>query len=100
MSGTGRHGCLLMTTSCELRGTTPGFEDFGVEYRQALRERLMVLIHQAWPDGSRNDVTDQRTDLFLAFVLGVGVATRGGADERELGRLIDAMHAAIDTWET
>lgn len=98
VSGTGQNGCLLCTTSTELRGTTPGFEDFGVEYRQALREQLRGLVEQAEPENADTKLIVQRTDLFLAFVLGVDVATRGGADELEIVRLIDAMHATVDTW--
>ena len=31
-------------------------------------------------------------------VLGLISATRGGADELELRRLMDSMHATVDTW--
>jgi AcrR family transcriptional regulator len=99
VSGTSQEGCLLVNTSAELHGTAPGFEDFGVEYRQALRERVRGLISQAEPEETTGDsLTDQRTDLFITFLFGLNVATRGGADESEIGRLIDAMHATVDTW--
>ena len=98
-SDTGQRGCLLVNTSTELCGTAPGFEDFGVEHRKALRGRLQGLISQAERDGAAsNSVTDQRTDLFMTFMLGLNLTVRGGADENEIGRVIDAMHATIDTW--
>lgn len=99
VSGGHREGCLLVNSAAELHGTAPGFENFGAEYRAALRERVRKLIEQAEPEGAPNSVlTDQRTDLFVTFMAGLNVTVRGGADEREIGRTIDAMHATVDTW--
>ncbi|UCH28886.1 MAG: TetR/AcrR family transcriptional regulator [Myxococcales bacterium] len=99
ISGGHREGCLLVNSSSELHGTAPGFENFGAEYRAALRERIRTLIQQAEPEGAPNSVlTDQRTDLFVTFMAGLNVTVRGGADEHEIGRTIDAMHATVDTW--
>jgi len=99
ISGTGQQGCLLVNSSTELSGTAPGFEDFGVAFRKALRERLRALIRQAEPKGTATDrVTDQRTDLFMTFMFGLNLTARGGADENEIRRVIDAMQATVDTW--
>ena len=99
ISGGHREGCLLVNSSSELHGTAPGFENFGAEYRAALRERIRKLIQQAEPEGAPNGVlTDQRTDLFVTFMAGLNVTVRGGADEDEIGRTVDAMHAAVDAW--
>jgi len=99
VSGTSQQGCLLVNTSSELCGTAPGFEHFGVEFRKALRECLRGLISQAEREGAAsNSVTGQRTDLFMTFMLGLNLTVRGGADENEIGRVIDAMQATIDTW--
>ena len=99
VSGTGQWGCLLVNSSSELSGTAPGFEDFGVAFRKELRERLRGLIRQAEPEGTAtNNVTDQRTDLFMTFMFGLNLTVRGGAHENEIGRVVDAMHATVDTW--
>lgn len=99
VSGGNRQGCLLVNSSSELHGTAPGFENFGAEYRAALRERIRKLIQQAEPEEAPNRVvTDQRTDLFVTFMAGLNVTVRGGADEWEIGRTIEAMHATVDTW--
>ena len=96
---TGRRGCLLANTSSELRGSAPGFEDLGTEHRRALRKRLRGLIGQAEREGATShEVTEQRTDLFMTFMLGLNLSVRGGADETEVRRLVDAMHATVDTW--
>jgi len=34
----------------------------------------------------------------MTFMLGLNLTVRGGADENKIGRVIDAMHATIDTW--
>ena len=99
VTSTSQPGCLLANSSSELCGTTPGFEQFGLEYRNALRQRIRVLINQAEPEGTTNDgITDQRTELFVNFMLGLNVTTRGGADDTEIARIVDAMHTTVDTW--
>jgi AcrR family transcriptional regulator len=99
VSGTSQQGCLLVNTSSELSGSAPGYEDFGVEYRNELRKRLRVLVSEAEPANERDEhLTDQRTDLMATFLFGLTVTTRGGAGETEIGRAIDAMHATVDTW--
>lgn len=100
VSGSGQQGCLINTTCSELRGTTPSFEDFGLGYRTALREQLRLLIKQAEPANSPDPVlTDHRTDLVFAVLLGLDRVARGGGVEAEIGRLIDALHATVDTWK-
>ena len=95
VSGTSQHGCLLVASSTELRGSTPGFDDFGPAYRAALRDHLRVLVAQA---GGTEELIDQRTEVLVTWFLGLDVAVRGAADEAEIDRIIDAMHATIDTW--
>lgn len=100
IAGTGQQGCLLVTTSTELCGNTPGFENFGVEYRRLLRERVRTLVGKAQPPSAANEqLTNSRTDLLVTFLLGLDVTTRGGADADEITRLIDAMHTTVDTWQ-
>jgi AcrR family transcriptional regulator len=99
VSGSSQQGCLLVNTSTELCGTTPGFEHFGVEYRAEMRARLRTLIAQAQSDTAAADaLTDQRTDLFLTYMFGLNVIARGDGDEAEIGRAIDSMHAVVDSW--
>jgi AcrR family transcriptional regulator len=95
VSGTSQHGCLLVASSTELHGSTPGFDDFGPAYRSALRERIRVLIEGV---GGTEAVIDQRTELMVTWFMGLDVATRGAGEEAEIDRIIDAMHATVDTW--
>ena len=99
VSGPSQRGCLLINSSIELSGSTPGFEDFACTYRAAMRDVLRRLVAQAEPNHCADDLlTDQRTDLLQTFMLGLISTTRGGASETELRRLMDAMHATVDTW--
>jgi len=97
-------GCLIVSSSTELFGTTVGFERFGAVHREGLRDRIRVLITRAEPGagaptgGSVEAATDHRTDLFITFMLGLDVRLRGGADDSEVDRAIDAMHATVETW--
>ncbi len=100
-------GCLLVSSSTELCGSTPGFDGFGLAHRDGLRERVRVLIRRAEPTdpaaAGTDDVaavTDRRTDLFVMFMLGLDVTIRGGADQDEIGRALDSMHATVETWRS
>lgn len=95
VSGTSRHGCLLVASSTELGGSTPGFEDFGRAYRAALRERMTVLAAKA---GGTDELVDQRTELLVTWFMGLDITVRGGADEAEIDQVIDAMHGTIEAW--
>jgi hypothetical protein len=99
LTGAGRQGCLLVNTSIELSGSAPGFEGFAHEYRAAMRDALGGLIAQARPDAPLDDpMTQHRADVFLMFLFGLISSSRGGADDAEVGRIFDSMHAIVDTW--
>jgi AcrR family transcriptional regulator len=95
ISGTSQHGCLLVISSVELEGTAPGFDDFGPAYRTALGKHVLQLVTRA---GGTNDVINQRTDLLVTWLMGLDVTTRGASNNAEIDRIINAMHATIDTW--
>jgi AcrR family transcriptional regulator len=98
-SGNGQHGCLLINTSAELGGSAPGFEDFAVAQRKEMWNRMRVLIsHAERPNTTDQRLTDQRTDVFVTFMMGYAITTRGGADQAELERIVDSMHATVETW--
>jgi AcrR family transcriptional regulator len=95
----GQRGCLLVNTSIELSGSAPGFEDFAIEFRTAMRDLFVGLVAEAQPNTPPADpVTQQRTDVFLMFMIGVISSVRGGANDAEVDRTLDSMHAMVDTW--
>ena len=95
VAGTSSNGCLLVVSSTELAGTTPGFADFGAAYRSALHQRISVLVARA---GGTPALIDERTYVLVTWLIGLDVTTRGGGSEQELSHVIDAMHAVVETW--
>jgi len=92
-----RRGCLLIASSSERRGTTPGFEDFGAAYRQAFRAGLQPLAARA---GGSPSVTDQRAQVLATLLLGLDVTARGGASAPELDETFAAIRHVVDTWRS
>jgi AcrR family transcriptional regulator len=97
LSGTSQDGCLLVESSAELHGTTPGFTNFGTTYRAEVRELMRVLVVKA---GGTNQQIEVRRQLLTTWFLGLDLAVRGGADQDEIDNSINAMHTTIDTWST
>ncbi len=95
VDGDNNRGCLLVASSSELHGTTPGFEDFGAVYREAFREVLRPLVERA--GGSPAEV-DRRTQVLATWLFGLDVTARGGASAEELDQAIESMGHLIDTW--
>ncbi|TDW29062.1 TetR/AcrR family transcriptional regulator [Cryobacterium psychrophilum] len=92
----GRDGCLMVMASNELRGTLPGYE-FAADYRRAMRDVMATLFAWALPHGGP-EVVQVRTDLFTAYLLGLQVIMRSGADGDEIHRYVNALHVTVDSW--
>jgi len=98
ISERGRDGCLMVMASNELRGTLPGY-DFSTSYRQQMREQLLTLIGRALPEGAADsELAHARTDLVTAYLLGLQVIMRSGADADEIHQYLNAMHVTVDDW--
>ena len=95
LSGTSQNGCLLVESSAELRGTTPGFINFGSAYRSAVRAQMKVLAGKA---GGASQQIEARSQLLTTWFLGLDLTVRGGGDEEEIDGSINAMHGIVDTW--
>lgn len=95
VDGIAGRGCLLVASSCELRGTTPGFANFGTFYRAAIRDVLRPLVAKA---GGSPEVVDQRASVLATWLMGLDVTTRGGATADELDEAFDAMGRIVETW--
>ncbi|MDH3293950.1 MAG: TetR/AcrR family transcriptional regulator [Acidimicrobiia bacterium] len=95
ISGSSGRGCLLVLSSLELGGTTPGFENFGPRYRSELRAIMSGLVTGAGGDAQ---VAETRTDVLVTWLLGLDVIIRGAGSEAEIRAAVDAMRAEIDSW--
>ena len=95
VNGSSRNGCLLVATSTELCGTTPGYENFGPRYRQAVRELFRPVAARA---GGSDTLIDRRTNLLTTWFLGLDISTRGGASTEETDEAFDGLRATVDSW--
>ncbi len=92
----GRNGCLAVNTSAELGASAA---EMAERYRDQLSERLRGIISRA-ADAGQLDPTqvDNHTAMLMTFMLGLSVTVRSGAERNDIGRLIDAAHATVDSW--
>lgn len=98
ISERGGDGCLLVMASNELRGQLPGY-DFATDYRHHMREQLQVLVSRARSEGDVDaGIVAARTDLLTAYLLGLQVIMRSGADAAEIHQYLNAMHVTVDSW--
>lgn len=43
-------------------------------------------------------LVQQRSELLTTFLAGFQVAVRAGASDEEIHRIVNSMHAVVDTW--
>ncbi|QYH36721.1 TetR/AcrR family transcriptional regulator [Salinibacterium sp. M195] len=95
----GSLGCLMVMSANELRGSTPGYEDFSVENSLALRLQMTALAALALPEATEDDaLTAQRAELLSLLFFGLQVTIRSQAGTEQVRSAFAAIHALIDTW--
>lgn len=88
-------GCLLVTSSVELRGCTPGFDEFGSDYRDRLRALMSQLLGRATMTVL---LREARSQLLVTWLIGLDVLIRSGASKKELATQFDGLHTIVSTW--
>jgi len=43
---------------------------------------------------------ENHTNMLMMVIMGISLTARSGAGAAEIGRLVDAAHANVDTWFT
>ncbi|MBH0117670.1 TetR/AcrR family transcriptional regulator [Salinibacterium sp. NG253] len=95
----GSLGCLMVMSANELRGSTPGYEDFSVDYGRELRLQMTALAANALPAGTENDsLTAQRAEILSLMFLGLQVTIRSQAGAEHIHSAFAAIHGLVDTW--
>jgi hypothetical protein len=92
------HSVSISFESADFRKRPPGFLGTHLPVlliSSPIRERVHVLVEKA---GGDDDVVQVRAELFTTWLLGLDVAVRGGADEAEIDRIVDAMRTTVDAW--
>lgn len=97
----GKHGCMLINMMAEDGASTDSIRKRTRKYRLVVRNALKESLERAVAGGYAKPADcDQQADLLLGLVLGFNIAARGGASERELKRLLDAVDVQISSWQT
>lgn len=95
----GSWGCLMVMSANELRGSTPGYEDFSVENSRALHAQMTALAALALPGSTENDeLTAQRADMLSLLFFGLQVTIRSQAGAEHVHSAFASIHALVDTW--
>lgn len=95
----GRAGCLAVNTSTELGTSDAAVAKLAQDYRDRTRSSLhKIVVAVTLKSGLASERIESRTDMLLTFLLGFSVAVRGGANDDEVNRLIEAAHDTVDSW--
>ena len=99
----GKRGCMLINMMAEDGASTDSIRKRTRKYRLLVRNTFKECLQRAVDDGFATPADpadcEQRADLLLGLVLGFNIAARGGASERELKKLLDAVDAYISAWQ-
>lgn len=97
----GHCGCLAVNTSAELGGESPEMITFAERYRNHLADALRSMVQGVADTGDIDaGQVDNHTNMLMMVIMGISLTARSGAGATEIGRLIDAAHANVDTWFT
>ncbi|MGI9599158.1 MAG: TetR/AcrR family transcriptional regulator [Acidimicrobiales bacterium] len=94
-------GCLLVALMGELSDEVDDVVARTAHYRRDISASIGAALDRAVTIGEiAASTAEARADLLMATVLGVNIAARGGADQAELTRLLDAARDELDNWRS
>ena len=97
----GRRGCMLINMMAEDGGVSETISARTAAYRKRVKAGLNRALKRAIKNG---DITagslNARTVVLFGLALGINIAARGGATNRELRELVSAVLEQIQSWRT
>lgn len=95
----GRRGCMLINMMAEDGAASAALS----ERSKAYRVRVLNVLRTSLQCAAEERVTtqeniDERAQVLLTLLLGMNIAARGGADERELNAMLRAGQHLIRGW--
>ena len=99
VSNGGRRGCMLINMMAEDGGVSETISRRTAAYRKRVKMGLKKAIKRATNIGdiAEGDPGSQTIILF-GLALGINIAARGGASDRELKELLNAILTQIESW--
>ena len=95
----GRRGCMITNLMAEDGGQSAAITSRAAAYRARVRSSLRSALERAQALGEiEDDGLQRKADLLMALILGINVATRGGATHVEVSRLLDAAVTEVGSW--
>ena len=97
----GRRGCMLINMMAEDGGVSDTISRRTAAYRKRVKKGIKKAITRATNIGDiAEGDTDSRTIILFGLALGINIAARGGASDRELKELLEAVLTQIESWRT
>ena len=98
-SDSGFRGCMAVNASTELGLRDAGVAEVSNRFRTLMRDGLRAPLERAAADGEIDStLIEAYIDMLMSFAMAVSVASRGGADEVELDRILDSMRSLVESW--
>lgn len=96
-----RHGCMLTNIMAEDGGSTESIKRRTRAYRERLRRELQRVLQHASDNGELHKDVDVAASarLLVGLVLGINVAARGDAPDKEISELVAAVKAMVRGWK-
>ena len=98
-SEVGARGCLAVNAFTELGPRDENARESGVRFRESARAALHAALERAEQSGEiAPGAASSYAEVLLTWMLGMAVVSRGGADDAELQRQVDAGLALVQGW--
>jgi TetR/AcrR family transcriptional repressor of nem operon len=95
----GDRGCLAVNSSTELGGREESVEERSLDFRRSIRTALHAALGRAAAAGEIDAArTDAYADVLMAFLLGMSVVARSGAQQSEMREQLASMRSVVDSW--
>jgi TetR/AcrR family transcriptional repressor of nem operon len=95
----GRRGCMLINLMAEDGGASEAISTRTAAYRQRVKEGLKRALKLAVKNNEINaESLNARTVILFGLALGINIAARGGASNREIKELVNAVLEQIRSW--
>lgn len=92
-------GCLVVNATTELGLREEQAQQVANRYRAMMRGAIEPALRRAAEDGEiAADLVDVYADSFVGLAVSISVASRSGASDDDLNRMVDSIQALVNSW--